>query len=46
MGKPDAARVLDAFLRGFEPVAFGGRPLDREGYDALRRIAGQGGAAG
>ncbi len=44
--KPDAARVLDDFLRGFEPVAFGGRPLDAPGYEALRRAAGQGGAPG
>lgn len=44
--KPDAARVLDDFLRGFEPVAFGGRALDAPGYEALRRAAGQGGAVG
>lgn len=44
--RPDAARVLDDFLRGFEPVAFGGRPLDASGYEALRRAAGQGGALG
>jgi hypothetical protein len=44
--RPDAARALDDFLRGFEPVAFGGRPLDASGYEALRRAAGQGGALG
>jgi hypothetical protein len=44
--KPEAARVLDAFLRAFEPVAFGGRPIDGAGYDALRRIAAGGGTGG
>jgi hypothetical protein len=44
--KPDSARVLDDFLRRFEPVAFGGRPLDGPGYEALRRAAGRGGALG
>ncbi len=38
--KPEPARVLNDFLRGFEPVAFGNRPLDAAGYDALRRAAG------
>ncbi len=40
--KPDAARALDAFLRRFEPVAFGGRALDGAGYDALARAAAEG----
>ncbi len=44
--RPDAARALDDFLRGFEPVAFGGRPLDAPGYERLRRAAGQGGTLG
>jgi hypothetical protein len=31
--------VLGAFLRGFEPVAFGGRTLEADGYDRLRAAA-------
>ena len=42
----DTARALDGFLRGFEPVAFGGRGLDAQGYGALREAASQGGARG
>ncbi len=33
----DAHRLLDGFLRGWEPVAFGGQPLDSTGYATLRR---------
>ena len=33
---PRAAGALTAFLRGFEPVVFGGRALDGEGYERLR----------
>jgi hypothetical protein len=43
--QPEAARTLGAFLRGFEPVAFGGRALDGEGYARLREAA-TGGAGG
>lgn len=43
---PDAARALTAFLRLFEPVAFGGRALDAEGWERMRVAAGQGGAGG
>lgn len=40
-------RRLAAFLRGFEPVAFGGRGLAAEGYERLRAAAaGEGGAGG
>lgn len=42
----DAPRVLDAFLRGFEPVAFGGRALDAEGYGHLREAAARAGTRG
>jgi hypothetical protein len=41
---PDAARALTAFLRLFEPVAFGGRGLDREGWERMRLAAAEGGA--
>ncbi len=34
-----AAGTLAAFLRGFEPVVFGGRTLDGEGYEQLRAAA-------
>ena len=40
------ARALAAFLRGFEPVAFGGRTLDAEGYARLCAAAAEGGAHG
>jgi hypothetical protein len=43
---PDAARPFAAFLRGFEPVAFGGRPLDADGYERLRAAAGEAGVRG
>lgn len=33
---PEAARALAAFLRLFEPVAFGGRDLDAEGWERMR----------
>lgn len=36
---PRAAGALAAFLRGFEPVVFGGRTLDGEGYERLRAAA-------
>jgi uncharacterized protein DUF4129 len=42
----EARRVLDGFLRGFEPVAFGARPLGPEGYERLKATAGEGGAHG
>ncbi|HET7462452.1 MAG TPA: DUF4129 domain-containing protein [Longimicrobium sp.] len=41
---PEAATALGAFLRLFEPVAFGGRDLDAEGWERLRAAAEQGGA--
>lgn len=41
---PAAGRALGAFLRGFEPVAFGNRPLDAEGWRALSDAARDGGA--
>jgi len=43
---PDAARALGAFLRLFEPVAFGGRGLDAEGWERMRVAAAEGGAGG
>jgi Domain of unknown function (DUF4129) len=43
---PQAAGALTAFLRGFEPVVFGGRALDAAGYDRLRGAAGEAGAHG
>ena len=43
---PRAAGALTAFLRGFEPVVFGGRALDAAGYDRLRGAAGEAGAHG
>ena len=43
---PEVARPFAAFLRGFEPVAFGGRPLDAAGYERLRGAAGEAGARG
>jgi hypothetical protein len=36
---PEAARALGAFLRLFEPVAFGGRALDADGWERLRAAA-------
>jgi hypothetical protein len=43
---PEVARPFAAFLRGFEPVVFGGRPLDPDGYERLRAAAGEAGARG
>jgi len=43
---PELATPFNAFLRGFEPVAFGGRGLDPEGYERLRGSAGEAGARG
>jgi hypothetical protein len=37
-----AGRRLAAFLRGFEPVAFGGRTLAAEGYERLRSATAEG----
>jgi hypothetical protein len=45
-GHPEVARPFAAFQRGFEPVAFGGRPLDADGYERLRGAAGEAGARG
>jgi hypothetical protein len=41
---PEAARALGVFLRLFEPVAFGGRGLDAEGWERMRLAAADGGA--
>jgi hypothetical protein len=38
---PDVAPPFSAFLRGFEPVVFGGRPLDATSYDQLRARAAE-----
>ncbi len=43
---PEVARPFTTFLRGFEPVAFGGRALDADGYERLRAAAGEAGARG
>lgn len=43
---PEVARPFTTFLRGFEPVAFGGRALDADGYERLRSAAGEAGARG
>ncbi len=43
---PEVARPFAAFVRGFEPVVFGGRALDPEGYERLRAAAGEAGARG
>jgi hypothetical protein len=43
--RPEDARTLGTFLRGFEPVAFGGRVLDGDGYVRLRDAAGGGAGA-
>ena len=43
---PQAAGALATFLRGFEPVVFGGRALDAAGYDRLRGAVGEAGARG
>lgn len=39
---PDAAKSLTAFLRLFEPVAFGGRDLDVEGWERMRTTVAEG----
>jgi hypothetical protein len=36
-----AAHLLDQFLRGFEPVAFGARAIDRDGYQTLQALVAQ-----
>lgn len=41
---PDASRALGGFLRLFEPVAFGGRGLDADGWERMRLAAAAGGA--
>jgi hypothetical protein len=41
-----AARMLDGFLRAWEPVAFGGRGADATGYSGLRELAAEGGVRG
>lgn len=43
---PGAARVFDAFLRPFEPIAFGGRAADAAAYTTLRAAAEEAGARG
>jgi hypothetical protein len=43
---PELATPFGSFLRGFEPVAFGGRALDPAGYERLRSAAGEAGAHG
>jgi hypothetical protein len=45
-GNPEVARPFAAFVRGFEPVVFGGRALDAHGYERLRAAAGEAGARG
>jgi hypothetical protein len=46
LGHAEASRLLEGFLRGFEPVAFGRRTLDAAGYERLRRMVAEGGAGG
>lgn len=43
---PELATPFVTFLRGFEPVVFGGRTLDSSGYERLRAAAGEAGARG
>jgi len=43
---PEVARPFAEFVRGFEPVVFGGRALDPDGYERLRAAAGEAGARG
>jgi hypothetical protein len=38
---PVAGPAFTAFLRQFEPVAFGGRPIDGAGYERLRGAAAE-----
>ena len=40
------ARLLDGFLRAWEPVAFGSRGADASGYSGLRELAAEGGVRG
>lgn len=40
------AGSFEGFVRLFEPVAFGGRALDGDGYARLRALAAEGGARG
>lgn len=42
--QPEASQRLNAFLRLFEPVAFGGRRLDAEGWERMRVAAAERGA--
>lgn len=39
---PESAKALTAFLRLFEPVAFGGRDLDTEGWERMRTTVAEG----
>ena len=41
-----AARMLEGFLRVWEPVAFGGRGADETVYSGLRELAAEGGVRG
>jgi hypothetical protein len=43
---PEAAKALGSFLRGYEPVAFGGRAIDAAGYERLRVTADEAAAHG
>lgn len=45
-GDPEAKQTLNGFLRLWEPVAFGGRPLDAAGWESLRSAAGGAGTRG
>lgn len=36
---PESQRLLERFLQGFEPVAFGGHPADAGAYARLREVA-------
>lgn len=43
---PEAARALGGFLRLFEPVAFGGRDLDADGWERMKAAAAEGASHG
>jgi hypothetical protein len=43
---PAAAGALNAFLRLFEPVVFGGRALDQDGWEKMRGAVAEGAARG
>jgi hypothetical protein len=43
---PEASLALGGFLRQFEPVAFGGRDLDGDGWERLRAAAAEGAPRG